>query len=221
MNSSLRALLAVIVVASSNLAANPEGKDVIKKLVKYGNSYAIVIDRPIMELLSMKEGGTVKLKTDGSSLIITPVEIASPAELSKNTGHEQITAMGRQTMDAYLALANDQDHKELAKAMQEAQLKMATEMMPLQMKFQPQIMKLTQSDAYKDGLNEIIMKYPDNSSKEFQQATKELMVKLDPEVAAYYEQMEQISKQIMGEKLTAEYESYLKEYKAKHTDDAV
>lgn len=47
----------------------------LKKLVKYGNSSAIVLDRAILELLGIKEGCAVKLSTDGKSLIITPVEV--------------------------------------------------------------------------------------------------------------------------------------------------
>lgn len=46
----------------------------LKKLVKYGNSNALILDRAIMELLNMQEGSVVKFKTDGKSLIITPVE---------------------------------------------------------------------------------------------------------------------------------------------------
>lgn len=50
----------------------------LKKLIKYGNSTALVLDRAILELLNMKEGALVKLKTDGVSLIITP-EFNEPA----------------------------------------------------------------------------------------------------------------------------------------------
>jgi antitoxin component of MazEF toxin-antitoxin module len=45
-----------------------------KKLVKYGNSTALIIDRAILELLNIHEGSIVKLRTDGTSLIITPTE---------------------------------------------------------------------------------------------------------------------------------------------------
>jgi len=49
----------------------------LKKLVKYGNSTALVLDRAILELLNIKESATVKLKTDGTSLIITPEVVES------------------------------------------------------------------------------------------------------------------------------------------------
>lgn len=51
----------------------------IKKLSKYGNSFAILIDKPILELLNISEGTQLKIKTDGESIIITPIQ----SELSK------------------------------------------------------------------------------------------------------------------------------------------
>lgn len=53
-----------------------KGKIMLKKLAKYGNSNAIVLDKAILELLNIHEGATVKLTTDGKSLIITPVSSA-------------------------------------------------------------------------------------------------------------------------------------------------
>ncbi len=44
----------------------------LKKLVKYGNSNALVLDKALLELLNIGEGSIVKIKTDGTSLIITP-----------------------------------------------------------------------------------------------------------------------------------------------------
>jgi antitoxin component of MazEF toxin-antitoxin module len=46
----------------------------LKKLVKFGNSTALVIDKPILELLGMQEYGMVHLhSTDGKSLTISPI----------------------------------------------------------------------------------------------------------------------------------------------------
>ena len=53
----------------------------LKKLVKYGNSKALVLDRAILELLNIKEGGLLKLKTDGKSLTITPVQSVEAEDL--------------------------------------------------------------------------------------------------------------------------------------------
>ncbi len=44
-----------------------------KQLIRHGNSYALVIDRPILELLGMSPSVPLKISTDGTSLILTPV----------------------------------------------------------------------------------------------------------------------------------------------------
>ena len=43
-----------------------------KKLIKHGNSLALVIDRPILELLGIDERTTLNISTDGRALIIVP-----------------------------------------------------------------------------------------------------------------------------------------------------
>jgi antitoxin component of MazEF toxin-antitoxin module len=47
-------------------------KAMTKKLARVGNSTALVIDKPIMELLGIRPDDTVSLVTDGISLIVTP-----------------------------------------------------------------------------------------------------------------------------------------------------
>ncbi|TWU35376.1 hypothetical protein Q31b_54720 [Novipirellula aureliae] len=44
----------------------------IKKLVKHGNSWAIVIDRPILDLLKIDPESQVELTTDGRTINIAP-----------------------------------------------------------------------------------------------------------------------------------------------------
>jgi antitoxin MazE len=45
----------------------------IKKLSKHGNSLALVIDRPILELLKIDEETSLNVSTDGQTLIVSPV----------------------------------------------------------------------------------------------------------------------------------------------------
>jgi antitoxin component of MazEF toxin-antitoxin module len=45
----------------------------VKKLSKHGNSLALVIDRPILELLGIDEETSLEISTDGESLVIAPV----------------------------------------------------------------------------------------------------------------------------------------------------
>jgi putative addiction module antidote len=46
----------------------------IRTLRKQGNSLGITIDKPILEILGLKEGDQLELTTDGKSLTIRPVE---------------------------------------------------------------------------------------------------------------------------------------------------
>ena len=48
----------------------------IKKLSKHGNSLALVIDRPILDLLKIDESTPLEVSTDGESLVIAPVRDA-------------------------------------------------------------------------------------------------------------------------------------------------
>jgi antitoxin MazE len=46
----------------------------IKKLVSHGNSAALIIDKPILELLHVDMDTPLEIATDGKNLIISPVE---------------------------------------------------------------------------------------------------------------------------------------------------
>jgi antitoxin component of MazEF toxin-antitoxin module len=48
--------------------------NMIKKLVSHGNSAALIIDKPIMELLKVNMETPLEISTDGRNLIISPVE---------------------------------------------------------------------------------------------------------------------------------------------------
>jgi len=45
----------------------------IKKMTKHGNSLALVIDRPVLELLKIDGDTPLELSTDGRMLMISPV----------------------------------------------------------------------------------------------------------------------------------------------------
>ena len=44
----------------------------VKKLIKHGNSVALVIDKPIMEILNITSETTFEINTDGENLILSP-----------------------------------------------------------------------------------------------------------------------------------------------------
>jgi antitoxin MazE len=45
----------------------------IKKLVRHGNSRALVIEKPILDLLNIDDDTEIEIITDGDALIMRPV----------------------------------------------------------------------------------------------------------------------------------------------------
>ncbi len=45
----------------------------VKKLTRHGNSAALIIDKPILELLKINMDTPLEIATDGKSLVISPV----------------------------------------------------------------------------------------------------------------------------------------------------
>jgi antitoxin component of MazEF toxin-antitoxin module len=45
----------------------------IKTLTKHGNSYALVIEKPILELLRASPETSFEIVTDGQCLVLTPI----------------------------------------------------------------------------------------------------------------------------------------------------
>jgi antitoxin MazE len=66
----------------------------LKKLVSHGNSAALIIDRPILDLLKVDMNTPLEITTDGKNLIISPIKDEKrqrkfQAALEKvNQGHE-------------------------------------------------------------------------------------------------------------------------------------
>ena len=44
----------------------------VKTLTKHGNSYALIIDKPILDLLKISPDTPLELTTDGKSLTVAP-----------------------------------------------------------------------------------------------------------------------------------------------------
>jgi antitoxin component of MazEF toxin-antitoxin module len=45
----------------------------VKNLIKHGNSYAVIIDKPILDLLRITPGTPLELTSDGRSILLSPV----------------------------------------------------------------------------------------------------------------------------------------------------
>ena len=53
----------------------------IKRMVQHGNSSALIIDKPIMELLNIDPETPLEIATDGQNIIISPV--SDPKRMDK------------------------------------------------------------------------------------------------------------------------------------------
>jgi antitoxin MazE len=49
----------------------------VKKLTKHGNSLALVIDKPILELLNIDQETPLEVVTDGKRLTISPAQMSA------------------------------------------------------------------------------------------------------------------------------------------------
>ena len=54
----------------------------VKTIRKVGNSNALLLDKAILELIGLREGGQVKLSVTNGSLVVTPVA-AKPLDPKK------------------------------------------------------------------------------------------------------------------------------------------
>lgn len=56
----------------------------IKKLSKHGNSLALLIDKPILELLDVNENTSFRIRIDGGNIILEPVRKEEVLTISKD-----------------------------------------------------------------------------------------------------------------------------------------
>ncbi len=59
-----------------------------KKLAPVGNSFGIVIDKPILELLDIDRDTELSISTDGAKLIIEPIHESRKERITKS--HEKV-----------------------------------------------------------------------------------------------------------------------------------
>ncbi len=73
----------------------------IKKLVKHGNSWAVVLDRPILDLLKIDPQSQIELTTDGKSIQISPANVGD----NKSRVRQARSAVNAKHADAFKKLA--------------------------------------------------------------------------------------------------------------------
>jgi len=74
----------------------------IKQLRKVGNSNALILDKPILELLGLEEDGQVQLTIQDGNLIVTP---ARPKPVTAEVVKEKLDYVIRKRSDVLRRLA--------------------------------------------------------------------------------------------------------------------
>lgn len=59
----------------------------IKHLSKHGNSFALVIDRPILDLLKIKPDSPLEMTTDGQRITIAVAPLEAAAKQARKGGN--------------------------------------------------------------------------------------------------------------------------------------
>jgi antitoxin component of MazEF toxin-antitoxin module len=62
------------------------GNNMVKRLIQHGNSAALILDKPILDLLNFKMDTPLEISTDGKNLIIS-------AQKSKNSGKDILESL--------------------------------------------------------------------------------------------------------------------------------
>ena len=78
-----------------------------KKLSKFGNSRALIIDKPILRLLSIEDDTILEIKIVGEGLLILPVKKGKKRIVSKD---KDIQKAYKEIMEEY-----SEDFKKMAK----------------------------------------------------------------------------------------------------------
>ncbi|MBA2306518.1 AbrB/MazE/SpoVT family DNA-binding domain-containing protein [Candidatus Dependentiae bacterium] len=81
----------------------------IKRLSKHGSSGAILIDKPILELLNANENTQFKIKVDGNTIVLEPVR--KELVVGKISENAQLQGMYEELLEKYDAVL-----KKLAKS---------------------------------------------------------------------------------------------------------
>jgi len=166
----------------------------LKKLTKYGNSHVLVLDRAILELLNIKEGSVVKLRTDGKSLIMTPAESDSVEKVSM-TYMERMAEFGEENKKKMEEITADPARKALIEEWLPGggkfkELSQAYE--PLFIKYQTELAVLA-SEAFIKAADELAQNYGgDRSSTEFMKEFLALRLKHAPGLAEFDREMREI-----------------------------
>jgi len=149
----------------------------LKKLVKYGNSNALILDKAIMELLNMHEGSVVKFRTDGTSLIITPVEEKAPV-VTSNIGETLMNISSEQREAAQVDPVKKRALEEWAPGTENF-VRLTEAFAPIMAQNQKAV-TIFASEAYRAEADALAAKHHGGSSKAFMKDLRALQDKYAP-----------------------------------------
>jgi len=75
-----------------------------KRLSTYGNSRALIIDKPILDLLNITESTDLEITTDGKSLILTPTQNSAKKSLGKIYEDKKLQKIAEKTNEDLAAV---------------------------------------------------------------------------------------------------------------------
>jgi len=156
----------------------------LKKLVKYGNSSALVLDKALLEILNIAEGSTLKIKTDGISLIITPVDSSSDNKISSTiTPQETFTEAMSKNLDTFTK----------TKTPGEGQIYLK-EIMNIFARYETPIKYLFNNKQFREELDQIEQRFNGNQhNPEYYHAIAQLHQKHNPELMSLEKEVKEIS----------------------------
>jgi len=158
----------------------------LKKLVKYGNSNALVLDRPILELLSIGEGSLVKLHTDGKSLIITPHQAETstqPFSTGMEMLQEAVIARSKEQMKKWQEGPVTNKQLEECKPESETFAQLTASFSSIMEKYRADV-ELLQTEAFAQDIDALSEKYQnDKTSPEYLKEFFALRLKHAPRLA--------------------------------------
>ena len=185
----------------------------LKKLVKYGNSNALVLDRSILALLDISEGAVVKLRIEGDTLIIKAekniksadalmAEVESICErvTSKVPSVAPIMEMAeKNTRDFCSKMESDSNSMELLKEWvpgTENYQKLQEAYGKIMQKYQEEMKPLSSQEFQKEFEN-LISKYKEEiNSPEYVKEFLALRLKFSPGLAAMDKEMQDAAKSV-------------------------
>jgi antitoxin MazE len=72
----------------------------IKKLIKHGNSAALILDKSLLKVLDIAQDTPLKIQTDGESIIITPIR-EKIREIKKISDRQAVQKAFEEIVQAY------------------------------------------------------------------------------------------------------------------------